>query len=223
MSKKFKKNFKTSKNNYLNTSSKYKLKRNYGLCSDCKRPNTSHGWCQNCNSKIFQKDFDKWTSGNKYIDKFIQETQMKAKSKYEVIEWIPYNQIRNIEYLAKGGFSTIYTANWYDYISVVLKSLNNSSNINDDFLNALKNHLQFNSTSDNSLTVRIYGITQDPETSNYMILMQYINGGNLRSNLLIKKHSLFEKYKDLSQIAAALSTLHTCNLIHGDFHREIFS
>ena len=27
-------------------------------------------------------------------------------------EWIPYNNLRNIKYLTKGGFSEIYTAGW---------------------------------------------------------------------------------------------------------------
>ena len=69
----------------------------FGECSSCKQLNTSHGWCQNCNSKRFQQNFDKWTSGNKYIDKFIQEAQLKARNRYEIIEWIPYNSLRNIK------------------------------------------------------------------------------------------------------------------------------
>ena len=30
------------------------------------------------------------------------------------MEWIPYNRLRNIQYLASGGFSTIYKAIWLD-------------------------------------------------------------------------------------------------------------
>src|SRR5581483_1171402 len=111
------KNIKKFKNNNLNTLSEYEqriIDQYYGLCSDCKQPKTDDGWCQNCNSKRFQQDFDKWTSGNKYIDKFIQEAQLKARNEFEVIEWIPYNKLRNIKYLAKGGFSTIYKAIWLD-------------------------------------------------------------------------------------------------------------
>ncbi len=99
----------------------------------------------------------------------------------EFIEWIPYNRLRNIQYLAKGGFSVVYKAIWLseklyywnsknkqwkrfsvtldneDYenakneniksslnknekygLHVVLKSLYNSSNINEEFLNKVK-------------------------------------------------------------------------------------
>lgn len=46
--------------------------------------NTSNNWCQNCNSKRFQNYFDKWTSGNICIDKFIQEAQLKARNEFEL-------------------------------------------------------------------------------------------------------------------------------------------
>src|SRR6266540_3117170 len=90
------------------------LNQEFGLCYNCNQPKTDHYWCRHCNTKRFKQEFSKWTSGNEYIDKFIQDAQLKARNKYEVIEWIPYNRLRNIQYLAKGGFSTIYKAIWLD-------------------------------------------------------------------------------------------------------------
>src|SRR2546421_11133360 len=90
----------------------------YGLCPECNKPNSGYEWCNQCNAKRFQQDFPNWTSGNIYIDNFIQETQLNAKSMPHVLEWIPYNRLTNIKYLAKGGFSTVYNAIWLDgYIS----------------------------------------------------------------------------------------------------------
>lgn len=86
------------------------VNKKYGLCTDCKQPNTHWYWCRNCNSNRFQQDFDKWTSGNKLIDKFIQDSQLKARNTLEVLEWYPYNRFRNIKYLAQGGFSIVYKA-----------------------------------------------------------------------------------------------------------------
>src|ERR1051325_6124270 len=83
-------------------------------CPDCKQPYSGYYYCQNCNSKRFQQNFNKWTSGNELVDNFIQDVQIKAKSYPEVIEWIPYNRLRNIQYLAQGGFSTVYKAIWLD-------------------------------------------------------------------------------------------------------------
>ncbi len=64
------------------------------------------------------------------------------------MKWIPYNRLKNIEYLDKGGFSTVYKAIWLDGcikewsndgkwigMKVALKSLNNSSNLGKEFLN----------------------------------------------------------------------------------------
>src|SRR6266545_359102 len=54
------------------------------------------------------------TSGNDFIDKFIQESQMNAQNADQILEWIPYNRFKNIEYFDKGGFSIIYKAIWLD-------------------------------------------------------------------------------------------------------------
>ncbi|RIA91083.1 hypothetical protein C1645_822477 [Glomus cerebriforme] len=84
----------------------------YGLCPECNQPNTGSNWCQNCNYKRFQQDL---TSGNELIDRFIHDVQLKARNSFEIIiEWIPYNRLRNIQYLAQGGSSTIYKAIWLD-------------------------------------------------------------------------------------------------------------
>ena len=84
----------------------------FGLCSYCNQSKTSSDWCKNCNSKRFQQDFNKWTSGNIHINDFIQTSQLKARNKIEFLEWIPYNHLRNIQHLTNGGFSTIYEAIW---------------------------------------------------------------------------------------------------------------
>src|SRR6266542_5025826 len=100
-----------------NTLSRYEKQifdQKFGQCFDCNLQNTYYGWCKNSHPKRFQQEFSKWTSGNKYIDKLIQDAQLRARNFREVIEWIPYNRLRNIQYLAKGGFSTIYKAIWLD-------------------------------------------------------------------------------------------------------------
>ncbi len=63
---------------------------------------------------MFQQNFLNWTSENNFIDKFIQESQLNAQEANQILEWIPYNRFKNIEYFDKGGFSTIYKAIWID-------------------------------------------------------------------------------------------------------------
>nr|CAG8456048.1 10998_t:CDS:2 [Entrophospora candida] len=128
----------------------------YGRCEDCQQPNTGTNWCKSCNAERFKSKFGSWTSGNKEIDKFIQEIQLKANDMYELIEWVDYDKFENIEYLAKGGFSTVFKATWADgYIKwwsstdqewrrsgvdswgnngfVCLKSFNDSANMTSEF------------------------------------------------------------------------------------------
>ncbi|PKC01413.1 HCP-like protein [Rhizophagus irregularis] len=121
------------------------------VCNGCKQPYTDYQWCQQCNTRRFQEDFSKWTSKNEFIDKFIQQAQLNAKNNYEILEWIPYNRLLNINYHDKGGFSEIYKAIWLDgpiynwnfkkqqwnrqiNHEVILKILNNSSRLNNKFL-----------------------------------------------------------------------------------------
>ena len=87
---------------------------NFSYSSPCPDCNEDYGWCKQCNAKRFQQDFHKWTSGNKFIDKFIQESQLNAQHDLHVLEWIPYNRLTNVKYLDKGGFSTVYKAIWLD-------------------------------------------------------------------------------------------------------------
>ncbi|CAG8669797.1 17335_t:CDS:2, partial [Dentiscutata erythropus] len=88
----------------------------YGFCPSpsCHRPNTFTNWCKHCNAKRFRQNFNRWTSDNSAIDKFIRKAQLSAMSPWELLEWIPYSRLEKITYVAKGGFSTIYKAIWID-------------------------------------------------------------------------------------------------------------
>src|SRR5438045_1404278 len=93
VSKQIKLKFKFSKSAEINTPSDIasETKSKYGLCPECNEPNTGYNWCRQCNAKWFLQEFPNWTSGNNYIDKFIQETQLNAQNSNEILEWIPYD------------------------------------------------------------------------------------------------------------------------------------
>jgi serine/threonine protein kinase len=78
-------------------------------------------------------------SGNKIVDDFIRYTQINLTKKAGKMEFVPYNQFKNLEFIAEGGFSKIYKATWIDRYyhnsTVVLKKLNNSKNITSKELN----------------------------------------------------------------------------------------
>ena len=79
-------------------------------------------------------------SGNEFIDKFIQEVQNDEEKK---LVWFPYEKFKKVEYLDKGGFSTIYSALLNNY-KVILKTLNNTSENLNEFLNEVLYYLFFN-------------------------------------------------------------------------------
>jgi hypothetical protein len=123
----------------------------FGNCQICHQERTGEFWCQQCESLAYQKNFEKWTSRNKDIDALIQKTQMEAKGNWQVWEWIPYTRFKDISYLGKGGFGTVYLATWLDGPrdninrdtqqverrpdeKVALKVLHKSQKINVDFL-----------------------------------------------------------------------------------------
>ena len=62
------------------------------------------------------------------------------------------------------------------------------------------------------------GITQDPDTLNYMIVMLKLPSGSLRNNLLIYKYNLNDKYNSLGLISTQLEAVHKLDLIHRDLH-----
>ncbi|RHZ44949.1 hypothetical protein Glove_707g69 [Diversispora epigaea] len=186
-------------------------------------------------SKHFKNNFCKWTSGNEKIDKFIQDAQLNASKSKEAIEWIPYHGFKDIKEIAKGGFSTIYYAKWIDgYITgwdikktqwercgnpeVVLKKFDNFANSNENLINEMAIHL--NATNLLCFSIRIYGITKDPETNKYMMVLEYMPDGNLRDYL--KNHfdniDWDDKLSFLYYLTFDFIRFHRSDIIHQDFH-----
>ncbi|RHZ60881.1 hypothetical protein Glove_350g182 [Diversispora epigaea] len=190
-------------------------------------------WCKSCYSKHFQNDFNNWTSGNDKTDKFIQDAQLNANNKWEVIEWIPYDRFKDVKQIGKGGFGTIHYARWidgyiekwdienqqwkrYQGIEVALKKFDNFVNFN-DVLNEMEIHLK---TSKYYSSIAFYGITQDPETHSYMMVLQYAADGNLREYLKINFNNFNWKQKldNLYKLSLRLKNIHNLDMIHQDFH-----
>jgi serine/threonine protein kinase len=226
---------------------KYKEYENFGICEECNQPNTSRDWCQSCNVQHFQEEFNNWTSVNPNINKFIQKCQLEATSPWNVLEWIPYEKFKNIEYIADGGFGKVYKAEWeggsierwnnekeewirkrdYDcyslveqqhkyksYKTVALKTLANSQNLSSEFLKELTLYKMFKSSVSNM--VPCYGISKDEE-GNYIMVMEYMNEGNLR-DYLKEYPNLEKKLLSLKQIIQGLKDIHRKKLVHRDFH-----
>ena len=68
--------------------------------------------------------------------------------------------------------------------------------------------------------LQTYGVTQDPETKEYMIVMQYANNGSLLSYLdqNINKLTWMDKLRRLGSIVRYMENLHNVGLVHCDLH-----
>jgi hypothetical protein len=94
-------------------------------------------------------------SGNKVVDDFIRYTLINGDKSETVMEFVPYNKFNDVKFIAEGGFSKIYNATWDDgpitnwndekqkydrhgKITIALKELYNSKNINSKELNEVR-------------------------------------------------------------------------------------
>ncbi|GBC26883.2 kinase-like domain-containing protein [Rhizophagus irregularis DAOM 181602=DAOM 197198] len=186
-------------------------------------------------------------SGNQVIDDFIRYTQ----SNYAIIEggkmeFIPYDQFKNIEFIAEGGFSKIYKAIWvngpinnWDEIkhndwnitrnnnyTVVLKKLNNSKNITSKELNELKILYQIASSTKNLYIGHLseyFGITQEPNTKDIVFIMEYYALGDLMHYLNNDFYNISWETKlyGLWNITNGFCLIHGTGITHRDLHRYI--
>ena len=91
--------------------------------------------CEGCKEKEIRKLADK--CGNEEIAKFLYECRLNREWYYDdYIQWIPFDEFKNIEYLARGGFGEVHKATWIDGDQeVVLERIYNS---NDEIVDILK-------------------------------------------------------------------------------------
>ncbi|UZO11057.1 uncharacterized protein OCT59_002631 [Rhizophagus irregularis] len=176
---------------------------------------------------------------NKKINELIQEIKLSIdhnSSKSNLIfEWIPYDQFDNIKEIGKGGFSTVYSAIWkngllyYDddlfddekwirnsNTKVALKCLHNSQNALDEFINEVKAYPRQKINN----ILKIYGISQNPSTKEYIMVLEYAEGGNFNDyfNKNYENFNWFNGLKILTNIIEGLSKIHQKQMVHRDFH-----
>ncbi|EXX57956.1 kinase-like domain-containing protein [Rhizophagus irregularis DAOM 181602=DAOM 197198] len=131
-------------------------RKTYNECFECARQRTAVAWCKNCDIAFLKDNFHNWTSRNSKIDDFIKYTQLNAKESMDYLEWINFDQFDLIENINKrGAFSSIYSAVWMEGpkwnldeeaelwtrtgpIKVILKRLDNSQNMDHEFINQIR-------------------------------------------------------------------------------------
>ncbi|CAB5381024.1 unnamed protein product [Rhizophagus irregularis] len=209
-----------------------------GYCEKCGEIYTDikKKWCKPCQINNLKENFVNWTSEDEKIDNFIQEMQLKINGINNiVVEWIPYNQFDNIKEIGTGGFSTVYSAKWKDNIlhynasekeyerygnpnlTVALKCLYDSQTITNEFLNEAKSYSIEECFNNNNHILSIYGISQNPETGNYILVLKYANKGSL-NEYINKIYQWPDKLELLIGIINGLKKIHENQMVHRDFH-----
>ncbi|CAB4415486.1 unnamed protein product [Rhizophagus irregularis] len=195
-------------------------------CTECdQKIDIINYYCKPCNSVHFSNNFAKWTSGDLKIDKLIQNSQLNANGHSELIEWIEYSNFENVEFVAHGGFGSVYKAIWKDgpierpfwninkskwnrngNKKVAIKKFRNVTSFSSEFLNEVRNNLELNCRCCNS----IYGVTRDPQNGEFAIVIEFQNDGNIRE-LIKKSHSILNWkliISLLNEISFGLNNIH---------------
>ncbi|CAB4427267.1 unnamed protein product [Rhizophagus irregularis] len=204
------------------------------VCENCNQKCLATLYCEYCVRNYLKSNFSNWTSGNNIIDNLIKNCQIETFRPNLIIEWIPFNNLENIKYLTKGGFSEIYTADWINggyeewdskeqqlirlgTLTVILKELKNVENASQSWFEEAKSHLTIsNKWSD---VVQCCGLTQNPSSGNYLLVMDKCDL-NLREYLQQNHNQLTwnERIRITFLIINALYYVHRENSIHRDLH-----
>ncbi|UZO09627.1 uncharacterized protein OCT59_029842 [Rhizophagus irregularis] len=145
----------------------------------------------------------------------------------EFLSVISYSQLNKVKKIVKGGFvryiqqygrwSDDNKMEWTREINkkVALKCLHSSQNINEGFLNEAKEY-----SIDSLNILRIYGISQNPDTKNYIMVLQYAEGGDFNKwiNKNYENFDWINRIKVLNNIINGLKEIHQKKKVRHDFH-----
>ncbi|CAG8663665.1 2312_t:CDS:10, partial [Cetraspora pellucida] len=201
----------------------------YGTCK-CGHKFTDVEWCNECESENFRRNFNSWTSGDQRLDELIKESQLKATHVSDYIEWIEHDQLKDIERIGQGGFSTVSSAIWCDgpreewdeetgqwerafNTKVAIKYLVTSELDASIVLNEAKLYVCCDKI------IRLYGITRDNVTDTYGLIQKFASYGSLRS--FIKGRPFIGWWQKLKILEGIIQDLSQIHLKAGYCHRDL--
>ncbi|CAJ0894578.1 9231_t:CDS:2, partial [Entrophospora sp. SA101] len=122
-----------------------------------------------------------WRSGHKLVDNLIQGIRLDFPFPSHHLSWIPFDEFVGLKFVSRGGFSAVYESKWTNTDqTVALKCLDGSQDFSTDFLDEIKSHWGLFSQPQ---FLHCHGITQLPNSREFMMVMQYAPFGDLRSHL----------------------------------------
>ncbi|GBC03505.1 hypothetical protein RclHR1_05160004 [Rhizophagus clarus] len=150
-----------------------------------------------------------WTSGNEEIDDFIQKMRLKVNDHKDIVfEWIPYIQFNKIKETGKNSNIAVYSAIWNngpltynqknnEYTrdsnkEVALKLLYYSQNSIEFVINEVKKY-----SSKNNQFLVLYGISQTPDTNDYILVFNWTSGNEEIDDFIRKRRLKVNDHKDV--------------------------
>ncbi|KAG9289538.1 hypothetical protein G9A89_002311 [Geosiphon pyriformis] len=196
------------------------------LCTVCQRSSFSMSYCEHCTRDCLERDIS-WSSGFKDIDDLIEGIQSLTPLPNRVFEYIPYEDLENVVFKGKGGFASVYNADWkkgnMDWFDCQKQQFERSGNCKVILkrLQSTPNELPWNATFGTALkaVVPIVGLSIEPATKEVFLVMTEMES-DLRTHIQ-ENHSHMrwsEAYRILWQIIDSLSTIHTWGLAHRNLH-----
>ncbi|CAG8535514.1 3232_t:CDS:10 [Gigaspora rosea] len=229
--KKIKSNF-----DKLNVQNRDKQSRKERQCENCKNFTRAFQYCEHCIRNYLQNNFREST-GNDIIDQAIQHSQKNVIGPDLVIEFIPFERLRNIEPRTEGFYADIFNAVWidgpfdtwnekekelerianYNVVLKKLKKLKNSDQPVIRWFNEIMSHFKYDIIASN--IVRCYGLTKHSETGELILVLnfmdfdlcEYLENNNSAINWK-------DRYRIIYKISACLHSMHEKDLIHKDLH-----
>ncbi|KAF0349247.1 kinase-like protein [Gigaspora margarita] len=154
---------------------------------------------------------------NQYSKKL--ETSLKDHN----IKYFDYSQYSDFKPIGSGGYADVHSAIFEGQIYAI-KSLKNNLYLDDRLFKKVESEIKLLYTILHPNIIKFDGISRDEITGNFMLILQYANGGNLREHLKEKQNEGIYKilWNELIRIAIeitrGLKYLHDENIIHRDLH-----
>ncbi|RIB23860.1 hypothetical protein C2G38_2071593 [Gigaspora rosea] len=138
------------------------------------------------NANYWFRKYKSLLKTNKSPDHINPELKRILDDKRFKLSWIDYKEFNDFEEEGKGGFATVYSANWFDRINdtwkyVAFKVIHNSNENEHEFIQELKNCCEIGYSNPSFL--ECHGVSRNDDVD-YIIVMGIAPKGSLRQNLV---------------------------------------
>ncbi|RHZ70103.1 hypothetical protein Glove_275g90 [Diversispora epigaea] len=147
------------------------------------------------------------------MDNLIIEDTMQKEN----IPFYQYSEFENLKLISRNVYEAIFKTS-QKTVALKCVSLNDKFAL-DNLINEIKKHRKLEI---HDSILKLYGITQQENTNNYMVIFEYANNGSLRQYLKtnLRKLDWNTKLNLAKQIANILMHLHSNDIIYGRLNSE---